>query len=63
MKKFFAIAFIAASLVACNNSGEKKPAEDTTKKVDTAVVAPPADTATVPAADTTAAPDTAKPKM
>ena len=62
MKKFFAIAFIAASLVACNNSGEKKPAEDTTVKADTAVVAP-ADTATVPAADTTHASDTAKPKM
>ncbi len=63
MKKFFAIAFIAASLVACNNSGEKKPAEDTTKKADTAVVAPPADTATTPAADTAAVADTAKPKM
>ena len=55
MKKFFAIAFIAATLVACNNSGEKKPAEDTTKPVavDTTAPAPVADTtAPAPAADT-----------
>lgn len=31
MKKFFAIAIIAATFAACNNSGDKKPAEDTTK--------------------------------
>lgn len=62
MKKFFAIAFIAASMVACNNSGDKKPAEDTatTKPVDTAVTTPvdtttaPADTTAKPAGDSTA---------
>jgi hypothetical protein len=30
MKKFFAIAFIAATLVACNGGGEATPAADTT---------------------------------
>ncbi|MBK6936936.1 MAG: hypothetical protein IPH18_08645 [Chitinophagaceae bacterium] len=46
MKKFFAIAVIAASFVACNNSGEKTETKDTT-------VAPVVDT-TVPAVvDTT----------
>jgi|GWRWMinimDraft_13_1066021.scaffolds.fasta_scaffold128291_1 ABC-type uncharacterized transport system auxiliary subunit len=57
MKKFFAIAFIAATLVACNNSGEKKPAEDTTKPVvaDTTAPAPVvADTTAPVVADTTA---------
>lgn len=62
MKKFFAIAFVAASLVACNSGGDKKPAEDTAAKapVDTAAAAPvdttakPVDTAAAaPAADTT----------
>ena len=55
MKKFFAIAFIAAAtLVACNNSGEKKEEPKDT----TAAPAPaPADTTATPApADTTAAP-------
>ena len=58
MKKFFAIAFIAATLVACNNSGEKKPAEDTTAPVvvDTTVPAPVVVDTTAPVvADTTAA--------
>ena len=58
MKKFFAIAFIAATLVACNNSGEKKPAEDTTAPVvvDTTAPAPVvADTTAPVVADTTAA--------
>lgn len=63
MKKFFAIAVIAASFVACNNSGEKKEGEtkDTTVVApDTTVVAP--DTTTPVAPDTTvvAAPDTTK---
>jgi hypothetical protein len=36
MKKFFAIAFIATSLVACNNSAEKKDeVKDSTATVDT----------------------------
>lgn len=58
MKKLFAIAVIAtATLVACNNDGEKKDAADTTAaaKMDTAA-APKMDTAAVPAPDTTAAP-------
>ncbi len=56
MKKFFAIAIIAASFAACNNSGEKKDTPDTT-------VTTPIDTA-APKMDT-AAPkmDTAAPKM
>ena len=57
MKKFFAIAFIAATLVACNGGGEATPAADTTAAtVDTTVVVDTtaaADT-TAPAADTTA---------
>jgi hypothetical protein len=43
MKKFFAIAFVAATLVACGNSGEGSATADTTKAADT----------TAPAADTT----------
>lgn len=66
MKKFFAIAIIAVAFAACNNSGEKKPAEDTTKpaQVDT-TTPPPADTTKPAAADTTkpAAADTTKAKM
>ena len=59
MKKFFAIAFIAATLVACGNSGEGSAAADTTKAADT--TAPAVDT-TAPAADTTApAADTTAP--
>ncbi|HMT72806.1 MAG TPA: hypothetical protein PKA77_01940 [Chitinophagaceae bacterium] len=40
MKKFFAIAVIAASFVACNNSGDKTETTDTTKApvVDTPAV-------------------------
>ena len=55
MKKFFAIAFVAAFLVAC----EEKKAETTTPAADTTAVAPadttaaPADTTAAPAADTT----------
>lgn len=59
MKKFFAIAFIAASLVACNETAkteETTPAADTTAPVtapvDTTVVA---DTTAPVAVDTTAA--------
>lgn len=33
MKKFIAIAFIAASFAACNNSGDKKEGSDTAKTV------------------------------
>lgn len=60
MKKVFAIAFIAASLVACNGGGktEETPAADTTATVTEAPAAPAADTTApaAPAADTTAAP-------
>jgi hypothetical protein len=34
MKKFFAIAFIAATLVACNGGGDDTPAADTTAAAD-----------------------------
>ena len=52
MKKFFAIAFIAATMVACNNEGESKPAGDsaTTPAVDTPAVVTPAVDSTVKAA-------------
>lgn len=65
MKKFLAIAFIAAAFAACNNSSEKKTdGADTTKPaMDTAAPAP------APVVDTTkkdtavvAAPDTAAKK-
>lgn len=60
MKKFLAIAFIAAAFAACNNSSEKKTdGADTTKPaMDTAAPAP----APAPA-DTAAKMDTAAAKM
>ncbi len=65
MKKVFAIAFFAAAtLVACNNSSEKKAGEgDTTvKDTVTAPVTTPTDT-TASKMDTTAAKmDTVAPK-
>lgn len=54
MKKFFAIAFIAATLVACNGGGEATPAADTT-------AAPAVDTTAAATVDTTAAADTTAP--
>ncbi len=57
MKKLFAIAFIAASLTACNNENKEETTTETA--VDSsAMVAPAADT-TAPAADTTVAAPTA----
>jgi hypothetical protein len=61
MKKFFAIALIAATMVACNNSGDKKEGE--TKDTTAAPApAPTQDTTAAPVQDTTAAPaaDTTK---
>ncbi len=55
MKKFFAIAFIAASLVACGG-GEEKPVEGT----DTTTVAPEPTPEPAPAPDTTKVADTTK---
>ena len=53
MKKFLAIAAIAALMVSCNGD---KSAEATTETADTAaVVATPNDTTVAAAADTTAA--------
>lgn len=66
MKKFFAIAIIAVAFAACNNSGEKKPAEDTTTKTtDTTATPAPADTNKMAPADTNkmAPADTTKAKM
>jgi hypothetical protein len=60
MKKFLAIAIIAATFVACNNSGKGKGDKDTTV-TDTTVVTPPVDTTGTP--DTTANADTTAPKM
>ena len=60
MKKFLAIAVIAASMVACGNKGDKKAEENKdTTKMETPVQ--PIDT-TKPAMDTTkpAAADTTK---
>lgn len=58
MKKVLAIALIAGSLVACNNSGEKTEVKDTTvvAPADTTTPAPVVDTTAAPVADTTAAP-------
>ena len=59
MKKVLAIALIAGSLVACNNSGEKTETKDTTTvaPADTNAAPAPVDTTAAPApADTTAAP-------
>ncbi len=55
MKKVLAIALIAGSLVACNNSGEKTETKDTAAtKVDTTVAPAPAmDTTAAPVVDTT----------
>ncbi|NOT52069.1 MAG: hypothetical protein HOP10_12425 [Chitinophagaceae bacterium] len=62
MKKYCAIASLAAVFVACNNSGKGKEGGDTTKPADT-VVTPPADTTATPPADTTANADTTAAKM
>jgi len=59
MKKFFAIAIIAASLAACNNSGDKTESKDsTTVTPDTTTMAPDtmskmSDTSKMAPADTT----------
>ena len=59
MKKFFAIAIIAASLAACNNSGDKTESKDSTTTVapDTTTMAPDskmsADTSKMAPMDTT----------
>jgi len=53
MKKFFAIAFIAATLVACNGGGEATPAADTTAAAVDTTAAAAVDT-TAAAVDTTA---------
>ncbi|MBN8687764.1 MAG: hypothetical protein J0M10_12125 [Chitinophagales bacterium] len=60
MKKFFAIAFIAATVVACNNSSESKEGADSTAIKDSiAKAAATADSlAKAAAADTTKAADT-----
>ncbi|HQV07300.1 MAG: hypothetical protein R2796_12105 [Chitinophagaceae bacterium] len=60
MKKFFAIAFIAATMVACNNSSDKKETTDDSTKVeapaqdqDTTMAPATTDTTTAPAAEDT----------
>ncbi|HWR33143.1 MAG TPA: hypothetical protein VN451_06450 [Chitinophagaceae bacterium] len=56
MKKFFAIALIAVSVAACNNSGDKKEGEDKdTTKTEVPVTPTPADSVATPA-DSTAKP-------
>jgi len=69
MKKFFAIAIIAASLAACNNSGDKTESKDsTTVSPDTTTMAPDttskmsADTTSKMSADTTKKKDTSAKK-
>jgi hypothetical protein len=67
MKKFFAIAIIAASLAACNNSGDKTESKDsTTVTPDTTTMAPDnkmsADTTSKMSADTTKKADTSAKK-
>jgi hypothetical protein len=54
MKKVFAIALIAVSFAACNNSGDKKSDnKDTVKVEDTTTIAPSNDTTIVVPGDTT----------
>ena len=61
MKKFLAIAVIAASLVACGNKSDKKTDEKTdTTKMETPVTP---DTTQKMAPDTTVKADTTAPKM
>jgi hypothetical protein len=56
MKKFFAIALIAVSVAACNNSGDKKEGDKDSTKPDPTVVTPaPSDSTTAPT-DSTAKP-------
>jgi hypothetical protein len=64
MKKFFAIAIIAASLAACNNSSESKSTEDTTAvKPDTsAMMAPDTSSKMSDTSKMKMAPDTSKMK-
>jgi hypothetical protein len=64
MKKFFAIAIIAASLAACNNSGESKSSEDTAAvKPDTgAMMAPDTSSKMSDTSKMKMAPDTSKMK-
>jgi hypothetical protein len=63
MKKFFAIAIIAASLAACNNSGDKTESKDsTTVTPDTTTMAPDTTSKMAPAIDTTKKVDTSAKK-
>jgi hypothetical protein len=57
MKKVFAIALIAVSFAACNNSGDKKTDNTDTTKVDSPAVISP-DTTTMRTDTTTVMPDT-----
>ena len=60
MKKFFAIAIIAASFAACNNSGDKTESKDsTTVSPDTTTMAP-ADTSKMSVDTTKMSADTTK---
>lgn len=52
MKKFFAIAIIAASFAACNNSGEGSGAKDTTTVAPVDTTSKMADTTNKMSADT-----------
>lgn len=64
MKKFFAIAVIAVSVVACNNSGKKTESTDTTtQKTDTTTNTTPTTDTTQHNMDTTHAADSTAPKM
>jgi hypothetical protein len=68
MKKFFAIAIIAASFTACNNSGDKTESKDSSATVapDTTTMAPDskmsADTSKMAPMDTTKKKDTSAKK-
>lgn len=55
MKKFFAIAFIAATMVACNNEAETTETKTDSVAVETPVT-PATDSTATPAADSTVAP-------
>jgi hypothetical protein len=60
MKKFFAIAIIAASLAACNNSGDKTETKDSTSVAPDTTTMAPADTSKMSADTSKMSADTTK---
>jgi len=59
MRKLFAVMLVAAAITACNDNTKTEAA----RAADSIGVAAPQDNAPAASADSTAAADTAKPKM